>query len=246
MTAFSILLLSFLSAQSPQGAAQDGDERATIFVEQAGSARKSAHQRVYHPENVAEVAPEEARSFDATAPQLPPAERSAPLSQLSTERGASATADAQLTREKGRRALAQLTSADRSVLAQVVNGTDICDSEPAQPAIVELCLQKLENRSEDFSGRKAKSLSPEERLLGEGLDPDRAASLENAITRLARGQGSLERDEDQAIASVALAQGVLAPSDDAPAEPKEGDLSAETQALINAIVDQLGNPSGGG
>ena len=248
MNALAIVAILALSSQaSANTAGQDGQRENPVFIQQAEKANSDQEERVFLPADEKEPGPQDQSVQQrATAPQLPPAEANVPPDQLSNERGKTIRATDQLTREEGRRALLQLTRADRIVLAQAVEGTDICESEPTVPAIIELCLQKIENRAEQFAFEEANSLSPEERLLGEGLDGDRVASLENAISRLARGQSSFSSDEDQAVASVALSQGALAPASEAPAEANESELSVETQALINAIVEQLGNQGGGG
>lgn len=240
-----------LLAISPQMEAdvvgQEAPRDNPVFVQQAEDARPDRDEKVFHPAKHEDLqVRNDDRRQQAVAPQLPAEKSDAELDQLSTERGGPSMMASQLTREEGRRALAQLTRADRVVLTKAVEGTDICDSEPTVPAIIELCLQRLENRSEEFATEEANRLSPEERLLGEGLDGDRVASLESAISRLARGRTSFESDEDQAVASVALSQGALAPASEAPAEANESDLSLETQTLINAIVEQLGSQGGGG
>jgi hypothetical protein len=85
-------------------------------------------------------------------------------------------------------------------------------------------------------------LTLEQRLL---IERNRAAGngTDNAIKRLANGREAGEEDEEQAIASVVLA-GQDAPSQPAPDNPANSNLSAETQALVDAIVKNLGgNPN---
>ena len=229
-----------------QAAAAQDQRETSVFIDQAPRSNDTASSvtSVYlEPSARTEGSMEERVSVEDQQLIDPQPERA--LDQLSSERGAGASRAEQLTRDEGRRALAQLTQADRQILMRAVSGSDICEQEPTLPAIIELCLQRIETRSAEFSASNQPTLSPEERLLGEGLDDDRVSTLERAVSRLARGQANLSSDEDQAVASVALGQGVLNSDPVASDQPSESDLSAETQALINAIVEQFSNPSGG-
>lgn len=143
--------------------------------------------------------------------------------------------------------LSQLTIAERQVLLDAIQGTDICDNPPEIAAVIELCQTRIETRSSEFATREANSLSAEERLLGENLDRTRTAStLDRDVERLARnaGRGDVNSLDTQAIASVALGT-------PQPALPEQSggtqlsDLPADTQALINALVQQLGGATGG-
>lgn len=250
MTALTLLAMLLLSAQQADAerGAREANSEGTVFINQAGGPRQDDDGgKVYLPSDIAPTKrPGSERTPDlAEAEQLSDRANSPEMGQLSDEDASSASMADQLTREKGRRALAQLTAADRRVLVQAVAGTDICEREPDIPAIVELCRQRLENRSDEFATANASRLSPEQRLLGEGLDSDRVASLQSAISRLGRGRGNFDSEEDQAVASVALGASTLAPDPTSPEDPTESQLSAETQALINAIVEQFANPSGG-
>ncbi|MEL7218070.1 MAG: hypothetical protein AAGK01_06525 [Pseudomonadota bacterium] len=142
--------------------------------------------------------------------------------------------------------LAQLTDAERQVLLEAIEGADICENPPKIPAIVELCETRLETRSSEFAARETNTLSAEERLLGESLDSTRTATtLDRDVERLARnaGRGDANSLDTQAIASVAL--GAPPPAvPDQPAGTQLGDLPAETQALVNALVQQLGGAGG--
>lgn len=137
-------------------------------------------------------------------------------------------------------ALAQLTEAERQVLLEAVEGTDICERASDIPAIKALCEGRIETRSAEFTPPKGESA--EDRLLGGGLDPDRIATLEAAVARLSRSGADADDFSNQVLASVALggqalndAQATAAPDGDPAA-----DLSPETQALINSIVQQFG------
>ena len=143
--------------------------------------------------------------------------------------------------------LAQLSEAERQVLLEAIQGTDICDNPPDIGAVIELCQTRIETRSGEFAAREGNTLSAEERLLGESLDNTRTAStLDRDVERLARnaGRGDANSLDTQAIASVAL--GTPPPAlPDQPSGAQIGDLPAETQALVNALVQQLGAASGG-
>ncbi len=145
----------------------------------------------------------------------------------------------QLSDGDSARALAQLSNAERQVLLQAVEGTDICERSTDIPAIQALCDARIETRSAEFTPVDT-SVSAEDRLLGGELDSDRIATLESAIARLARNTGEPDDFSNQVIASVALNNGALSPPDTGAAEgDPTGELSAETQAVVNAIVQQL-------
>ena len=236
--------LAIIAAALPnsQTVGQEREENA-VFINQAPSAEDAAATRVYHGavEPVASVS----AKASVEEQQVPDTGDGFALTQLSNESAEGSSRATQLTREEGRRVLAQLTAADRQVLLRAVEGTDICNKQPTLPVVIELCLQRLENRSEDFATANAARLSPEERLLGEGLDSDRVATLDKAVSRLAMGRPDFDSDEDQAVASVALSQGALTAEPATRDKEDASDLPAETQALINAIVQQFSNPSGG-
>lgn len=140
--------------------------------------------------------------------------------------------------------LAQLTPAERSVLLQAVTGTDICDRPPAVAAIIALCKTRIETRSGELSKPGERPASAEERLLRGGLESNGMPAVEAVIARLARTNGASSSDEfsSQTIASVALTQPAASPPPGTD-EGKPG-LSDGTNALINAIVQQLGGPPG--
>jgi hypothetical protein len=138
--------------------------------------------------------------------------------------------------------LAQLTPAERSVLQKAIEGTDICDRPPAVAAIVALCKTRIETRSSEFTGRDEKQVSSEERLLRGGLEADGMPSVEAVIARLSQVNTAPSTDDfnNQAIASVALTPQSTGTDDNQP------NLAPGTDAVINAIVQQLGGPAGGG
>lgn len=238
-TAWTILvcLPAALAAQEPPEADGEGEP---VYIQQAEGAADADASPVYWPERITRDRVDAARA--AQAPQVTGGTPSGPVAQLTGEEGV--RAPVQLSAGDGTDPLAQLTEDERGVLLEAIEGTDICARQLQVPAIRQLCAQRLETRSADFRPRAVNILSPEERLLGEGLSGDRVATLERAIERLGRNAVSAQDFENQAIASVALAP---ADTPDPAANPGEGDagnLSAETRALIEAIVNQV--PGAGG
>ncbi|MEE4200740.1 hypothetical protein [Erythrobacter sp.] len=206
-----------------------------------------APSKVYHPDPITARDVAAARSRNTATQQLNRnVDDARDVAQVNATTTRSAELD-QLAARDAARALAQLTSEERQVLLEAVEGTDICDQNPDIPALRALCAERIETRSADFATSPANTLSAEERLLGEGLDADRVSTLETAIRRLAGSNAQADDFANQAIASVALGTSVLAPPEATTGEPAEGEaeLSAETQALIDAIVNQFGVNGGG-
>lgn len=178
------------------------------------------------------------------ASQIPRRDRTMTQSSQISATGNEARQMPQLSRAELDATLAQLTPAERSVLLQAVEGTDICDRPPAVAAIIALCKTRIETRSGEVDTARGKPLTAEERLLRGGLESDGMPAVEAVIARLSRSSGSSSSDDmsNQAIASVALTQ---SPGGTAPGktDDKTG-LSPGTDALINAIVQQLGGPPG--
>lgn len=239
--------LIFLTLLCLPGAAlaQDraGGERAgerdgpPAYVEQAEPAGDADASPVYWPERITRDRVEAAR-----AQQIATGAPSGPVAQLTGEEGV--RAPVQLSAGDSADPLAQLTEDERGVLLEAIEGTDICARQLQVPAIRQLCAQRLETRSADFRPRAVNILSPEERLLGEGLGGNRVATLERVIERLGRNSASAQDFQNQAIASVVLDSGT-----DPAVQPEEGEgdnLSAETRALIEAIVNQVPGAGGGG
>lgn len=164
----------------------------------------------------------------------------APASQIST-RGQGGPGMAQLSKADLDATLAQLTPAERRVLLQTIEGTDICDNPPAVAAIVALCQTRLETRAADFADRAEASFSAEEQLLRGDLEGGILPSFDQVIERLARGGASSGDLSNQAIASIALGTG--APAASRQRDEEQADTSSigeEAQALINALINQLG------
>lgn len=226
-----LIALAVPGSLSAQVGGQPSDTADEAYVPQAQPSGPMKPSAVYWPESMTPESVKAART--AAAAQLSRKDDTRPVVQLTP---ISESSDP----------LAQLSEIERQVLLDAIEGTDICDRETQIAAIRELCARRLETRSEDFASRRVNQLSPEERLLGESL-AGRSATLERAIERLARSGAQAENFEDQAIASVALNAGGLPAEQSLPAKTNPaGQLSAETQALINAIVEQFRGASGGG
>ncbi len=250
------LALPWTVAAMAQPATQAGEDQ--VFVEQAPAraeaedpARQSGASRpspVYFPDAITPEASIAARERRAAQDQIGAQDTSganAALPQVARDSEDGREVE-QLSDGDGVRALAQLSEAEQQVLLEAVEGTDICERDPDVPAIRALCADRIETRSAEFAQDNRYKPSAEERLLGEGLDGDRAANLESAIARLARSGVEADDFSNQVIASVGLDN---AQSGQGQQPSGEGDpaseLSAETQALINAIVEQFGGNTGG-
>lgn len=232
----------------PGHAAQSGD---TVQVDQTASDAGVEPQapegasKVYWPDEITTERVLEARRTATLQEQISRERERALLEQL-TAREKAATNAGQLTDEDADEVLAQLTQKEREVLLSAVTGTDVCESEPTSAIVRRLCADRIETRSQDFASRTANRLSAEERLLGEGLSGERSNSLNRAVDRLARGGSDANDPDNQAIASIALAPPDRsdASTDEASAPSGAGELSPETQALVDAIVQQFGGGSG--
>lgn len=143
--------------------------------------------------------------------------------------------------------LAQLSAAERRVLLQAIEGTDICDNPPAVAAVVALCKSRIETRSGEFAAAPEKPLSSEERLMRGGVESNGQPSVEAVIARLSRTSTASSNDaSNQEIASIALAPPPIRDKPKDEGDPTGLGLGNETEALINAIVSQLGGGAGGG
>lgn len=212
------------------------DEAA--FVNQAPEAASS---KVYLPEPITPESVAAARARAARQLQIEAAtaaNRADRVAQVSSQDGSNEVA--QLSDGSSSAALAQLSAAERRVLIDAVEGSDICERGSDIPAIQALCAGRLENRSEEFA-RSEDTGSAEDNLLGGDLDSSGTANLESAIRRLAEAGADPGAFSNQAVASVALndrtaadAQGAVGDAD------PTADLSQDTQALVAAIVQQLG------
>jgi len=172
------------------------------------------------------------------------AESRAPARQISGHAD-SAPGMAQLSRADLDASLAQLSAGERRVLLQAIAGSDICEDPPRVAAIIALCQNRIETRAGDFAARPDSGLSAEDRLLRGDLESSSLPTLAAVIDRLARGGASIGDPSNQAIAAYALGTG-LPPPDSEGKKDGEGaqQVGEEAQALINALVNQLGGGGG--
>ena len=205
--------------------------------------REDHSSKVYFPDEITPQAVAQARARAAQQEQLEQesSSRSAPeVAQVGGAGAAGGDVD-QLSDGRSAEALAQLTPAERQVLIEAVDGTDICERQQQIPAIQALCEARIENRSAEFA-RNDGGTTAADAILGESLGSDRVATLEAAIARLARTASTTGGVEDSVIASVAFTNQNLANNQAAAESDPADDLSPETQALVNGIVQQLGGP----
>jgi len=201
-----------------------------------------ASSKVYFPEPITPQSVARARARSSQQQQISPAsgDNAARAADQVSRSEPAGQAVAQLSNANASSALDQLSDAERQVLLEAVEGTDICERGSDIPALQELCEGRIETRSADFA-QNAGGSSAEDSLLGGGLDSSRIATLQSAISRLAGSSPDSSDFANQAIASVALGNTTLS---DAQATSAESDptseLSSETQAVVQAIVQQLG------
>lgn len=236
----AVLALCAPSVLAAQDVAEEAEREVprseSAFVNQAPD---DASSKVYFPDAITPESVAEARARAARQQQIEAAaaRRDTPVTQVSSQGGDNDVA--QLSDGRSDEALAQLSAAERQVLLDAVEGTDICDRGSDIPALQALCEGRIETRSEEFAQNRASSA--EDSLLGGGLDAGRVATLEAAIARLAGAEANPGNFDNQVVASVALNNQSLS---DAQATEAEGDptadLSQETQALVGAIIQQLG------
>lgn len=123
-----------------------------------------------------------------------------------------------------------------------IEGADRCSAELLSAKDRDYCQRVIENRSAEYSGPKEVPLTPEQKLLAERNFKLIDHGTEGAIKRLANTKSSAEDSDNQAIASVVLGsqEASAQPAQD---QPAESNLSAETQALLEAIIKNVsGNP----
>ena len=171
--------------------------------------------------------------------QIARAAANSPTSQI-TPLTQSGSGMAQLSKADLDATLAQLSEAERRVLLQAIEGTDICDNPPNVAAVITLCQTRIETRSADFTAPGERVVSAEERLLRGDFDNAGLPSVGQVIERLARTNAASDDFSNQAIASIALAapHTLAQPGEDGQTEGLG--LGDETQALVNAIINQLG------
>lgn len=187
-----------------------------------------------------EAGPPRASLAGEAATQISRAEGRVPARQISAV-GDGGPAVAQLSRADLDASLAQLSAAERRVLLQAIEGSDICDAPPRVAAIISLCQTRIETRAGEFGTPPELTLSAEDRLLAGDLQSTTLPTLDAVIERLARGGAASGDLSNQAIASIALGTGAPPPTRKAEEESESSaTLGEEAQALINALVNQLG------
>lgn len=217
--------------------------QSSTVVEQVSEQRADIDQVRIAPEATGERPSGKGSSVDDTT-------------QLSSNKGKPPEAS-QLTDEKSGREVMQLGQRDRNMRASPdlsdrmsgfqttvvkIEGTDRCSAELLSARDRDYCQRVIENRAAEYSGPQEIPLTPEQKLLAERNFKLIDHGAEGAIRRLANGKNSAEDSDNQAIASVVLGsqEASTQPAQD---QPAESNLSAETQALLEAIIKNVsGNP----
>ena len=172
---------------------------------------------------------------DANAPQT--------VEQLSSRDDAWVTEPIGTPDAKRDQDLEQLTRPDTSVEFARVEGMDRCSAELLSAKDADYCARRLEARSGEFATQSEAPLTAEQVLVGERFASMAGAGVADASRTAARREISPEDRDLQALASITL---VPSPAGTAtPADEEEGKLPAETEALIEAIVNQLSQQGGG-
>lgn len=171
------------------------------------------------------------------------AERDSPIEQLS-EPGEGLPEDTAPKDDTAPDLVPQLSDSDTDVEFARVEGIDRCSAELLSASDAEYCARRLEARSAEFATDNEATLTAEQVLIGEQL----ASAGDGDVAARSRLVGRRDNDADdrdlQALASITL--GNTVPVQETPVEDDAGSLPAETQALIEAIVERMGSPSGGG
>lgn len=236
----SLLLMASAASGQEQDARDSRIEAAQIEAPAPDSDRRAPASKAYLENARSQRAPAPRPSLmQSPGDQLLRAGGNAPASQI-TSLSQSGASVAQLSKADLEATLAQLSAAERRVLLQAIEGTDICDNPPRVPAVIALCQTRIETRSQEFTPVEERALSAEERLLRGDFDNTALPSVTQVIERLARTSAASDDFSNQAIASIALATPTAPPQPDEDETGATDSLGQETQALINAIINQLG------
>jgi hypothetical protein len=103
-----------------------------------------------------------------------------------------------------------------------------------------LCQNRLETRSSEFTANSKLVLSAEDRLLEGELDYVALPTVDQVIKRLSTGNSTSNDFSEQAIASIALDTSPNAAQGGTSGDSSAAGLGEETQALVNALINQLG------
>ncbi len=236
-----LMLAAALMVLPAPAFAQDRQGSQTETV-QIGEQLERRSQGKAYLEPLAPV-PAAPRRQPTASEQISAPDRNRETAQISTG-GQSRPGVTQLSKAELEATLAQLSPSERRVLQEAIEGSDICDNPPEVAAIRALCRNRIETRSSEFAQAEKPALSAEERLLRGGVDEAGTPNVERVIERLSRVSNAASDDRDnQAIASIALAPPPAPPSEDE--TDALGNLPAGTEAVINAIINQLGGSGGG-
>ncbi len=225
--------------QVPSGSRTEAPQIEPSPIEPQRIDRRSAPSKAFLEAGDAAPTAPRISLMQAAGDQIPGQSGNAPTSQISA-RSESGAAVAQLSRADLEATLAQLSPAERLVLLQAIEGSDICDNPPRIAAVIALCQNRLETRSREFAAIIPAEQSAEDRLLRGGNDHTGLPSVAQVIDRLARSSAGADDFSNQVIASIALATPVTTPSQPTEEQLGTGGLAEETQALVNAIINQLG------
>lgn len=244
MRALLPALAALLAMPGMAGAQQAGGSRVeTVQIEQElrKDAVHGAQGKAYL--DTPPAAPDEQPQSQTASEQVGKPDTGGETAQISAA-GQRGPAMAQLSQAELEARLAQLSPTERRVLLEAIEGSDICDNPPDVPTIRALCRNRIETRSSEFAERAERPLSAEERLLRGGVDENGRPNVERVIERLSRSSATAEDFDNQAIASIALAPPGAAQMPEDESNPLSN-LPSGTEAVINAIINQLGGSAGG-
>ena len=174
---------------------------------------------------------------EATAGSVQPQD----IEQLSTRGDARVTDPIGTPDPDAEQDLQQLSRPDTTVEFARVEGMDRCSAELLSDKDAEFCARRIETRSGDYAGRTQAPLTAEQVLVGEKYASMAGVGVASASRDASRRDLSAEDRDLQALASITLAPPTPAPAAD---EEQENGLPAATEALIEAIVNQLSQPGG--
>lgn len=173
-----------------------------------------------------------------------PEKREAPIEQLSEPGEGLAESAPDLENDQTPGVVPQLSTSNGDVELGRVEGMDRCSAELLSAADAEFCARRLETRSAEFATDSKPQLSAEQILIGERFASAADGDVAERSRTIGRRDARADDRDLQALASITLGSGAIIE------EPAEDDgasgLPSETQALIEAIVERLGDPSGGG
>lgn len=232
MIRLGLAVLLTTGLQSAAASAQADDEPSSVEVNQVNAAPRAKLGETASPQ-VGSVD----RSTTAPLQMSAPNERRQPVSQLT--RSGDRRQTPQLYRGTRTAQPAEplsIPAEGRTSAVAVVEGDDRCDPSGRAGQRPPACERVIETRSSEFT-REVPVMSPEQRLLAEQRSRT-GFGQQSAARRLATNSGDPDELSEQAIASVALRQGVtVADSEEEPAA-----LSSDVAAIVQAIAQQAAEP----